>query len=127
MALQLQWTKCTGDHWCNLRTLNLSHAHLNNLEGVYMIWHGAPNPAVVYVGQGIIRDRLEEHRQNPEILKYETNILFATWAYVRVQHRDGIERYLADQWSPKVGENHPNAVPIVVNSPWENDQRSGKI
>jgi hypothetical protein len=116
--MTLDWQKCTGDQWCNFIKLNLNHSHFDNLEGVYIIWHGAPNPAVVYVGQGIIRDRLNYHRQSQEILGFSNLNLYVTWAEVDSSSRDGVEAYLANYWHPKVGEKHPNAVPIPVNSPW---------
>ncbi len=62
--MQLNWTKCQGDVWCKLNSVNLGHEHFNNRHGVYMIWHGGSSPAVVYVGQGNIKDRIIEHRKD---------------------------------------------------------------
>ena len=117
--MQLNWVKCQKDVWCELNSVNLDHEHFNNMHGVYIIWHAGPNPAVVYVGQGEIKDRLASHRTNHEIQEYASLGLYVTWAMVRVQDRDGVERYLADIWRPKVGAAHPIAERIVVNSPWE--------
>ncbi|MBF0571367.1 MAG: GIY-YIG nuclease family protein [Candidatus Omnitrophica bacterium] len=118
--MDLSWIKCDGAQWCQLSNVNLAHSHFDGLEGIYIIWHGQPNPAVVYVGQGNIRDRLTQHRQNPAILAYQNQGLYVTWAGVEAQYRDGIERFLADLWRPKVGEQHPSAVSsITVNSPWQ--------
>lgn len=114
----LNWIKCTGDQWCNFFNLNLNHPHFDNLEGVYIIWHGAPNPAVVYVGQGNIRERIQIHRTEEAILSYRANGLYVTWAPVAPINRDGVERYLAEEWSPLVGDNHPLVNSIEVNSPW---------
>lgn len=114
----INWNKCNGDQWCNLIKLNLDHPHFNNLEGVYIIWHGAPNPTVVRVGQGIIRDRLRTHREDPLILIYKEKDLYVTWAAVDFRYRDGIERYLAEKWHPKVGTKFPDVQPTQVNSPW---------
>jgi len=44
----LNWIKCGGDQWCDFFNLNLNHSHFDNIEGVYIIWHGAPRAAVVY-------------------------------------------------------------------------------
>lgn len=117
--MYLTWIKCTGEQWCQLLNLNLTHSHFDGLEGIYIIWHGQPNPAVVYVGQGNIRDRLTQHRQDPAILAYESQTLHVTWAKVDSVHRDGIERFLAESWKPKVGHNYPLATSLPVNSPWE--------
>jgi hypothetical protein len=116
--MNLIWLKCTGEQWCPLLNVNLDHSHFNELEGVYVIWHGQPNPAVVYVGQGNIRDRLTQHRQDTAILVYKNQGLFVTWAKVDAAYRDGIERFLAESWKPKVGQNYPLVAPIPVNSPW---------
>ena len=115
---QLNWTKCEGQVWCSLLTLNLAHLHFNNLEGVYVIWHGGSNPRTVYVGQGNIRDRLTFHRNDPHILQYAAHGLFVTWARVDVQYRPGIERYLADSLHPLQGVQHPRVAPVYVNFPW---------
>jgi hypothetical protein len=74
---------------------------------------------VVYVGQGDVAARIADHRNNPEITAYASSgRLRVTWAAVQAAYRDGVERYLADTWNPLVGDVHPTAVPIAVNSPW---------
>jgi hypothetical protein len=73
----------------------------------------------VYVGQGNVADRVADHRNNAEITAYRgRGSLYVTWAAVSAAQRDGVERYLADKWNPLVGDVHPDAAPIVVNSPW---------
>ena len=52
------------------------------------------------------------------ILAFQGQGLYVTWARVHCTYRDGIERFLADIWHPKVGDNYPQATPISVNSPW---------
>ena len=116
--MTLDWIKCVGSVWCKLNAVNLDHAHFDSLEGVYMIWHGGHNPHVVYVGQGVVRDRLRVHRSDQRIQRYIDLDLFVTWASVQKGHRDGIEVYLADVWKPKVGDLYPVARPIAVNPPW---------
>lgn len=114
----LNWTKCEGQAWCPLLTVNLAHAHFNNLEGVYIIWHGGLNPKTVYVGQGYIQQRLTAHRTDPLILQYSAHGLFVTWAKADGLRRAGIERYLADKLTPLVGVQYPPAAAIHVNLPW---------
>ena len=118
MALTVVWNKCQGDVWCNFLKVNLGDEHFNKMEGVYIIWHAGQNPATVCVGQGVIRDRLAEHRQDLEILAYEQYTLYATWARVVENQRDGVERYLAEKLKPKVGSRFPDVDPIEVNLPW---------
>ena len=117
MALSLSWNKCEGNKWCNLLALNLDHEHFDDMEGVYVIWHGGDNPATVRVGQGFIRDRLAEHRQEQEVLVYRPRALYVTWARVSANDRDGVERYVADRLRPLVGARFPDVDPIEVNLP----------
>ena len=116
--MYLNWTKCRGEVWCKLNNVNLDHAHFNYCHGVYLIWHGGRNPAVVYVGQGDIKARIQDHRSDQEIQRFEPHGLYVTWADVPDSSRDGVESFLAKRWTPKVGTDHPSAVPIEVNSPW---------
>jgi hypothetical protein len=116
--MQVNWVKCQGDVWCKLNFVNLDHEHFNDMHGVYIIWHGGPAPAVVYVGQGDIKQRLAMHRQNPAIQRFESLGLYVTWATVEQRFREGVEAYLAHMWKPKVGDRHPAAAAIEVNLPW---------
>lgn len=109
MAIQLKWVKCS-DHWCSLQRVNLDPV---TTEGVYVIWEDSGKNRVVRVGQGYIADRLTQHRNDPEITQYGQ--LLVTWAAVAAQYRDGVERYLADMYSPLVGDRFPVAQPIEVN------------
>ena len=65
--MHLSWMKCVGDVWCNLNAVNLDHDHFDEMDGVYIIWHGGNDPRVVYVGRGSIRDRLRKHRLDERI------------------------------------------------------------
>ena len=116
--MDLNWTKCQENRWCSLLNVNLSHAHFKNLEGVYIIWHSGEHPWTVYVGQGVIADRLKAHRQDDEILKFSHLGLFVTWARLDGTSRNGVERFLAESLEPKVGRSYPTDSPIQVNFPW---------
>ncbi len=116
MMISVSWIKCTGDKWCPLERLDLSTI---SEAGVYIIWHGGQSPHVVYVGQGDVSSRLQTHRTNPDILRHRAKgPLKVTWASVPEAQRDGVERYLADRYSPLEGESHPAVAPIPVNAPW---------
>lgn len=116
--MYVNWIKCEGDEWCPFLTVNLSHSHFTNLSGVYVIWHGGSNPSTVYVGRGNIAQRIREHRNSDEILKFSHLGLFVIWAQVAPSSQEGVERFLADSLMPKVGTAHPNVPPIQVNFPW---------
>ena len=115
--MQLHWIKCEGNTWCSLTKVNLSTV---TEYGVYIIWHDGEYPNVVYVGQGDVADRIDTHRGDHKITRHDQKgTLFVTWASVSYSQRDGVERYLADKFSPLEGEHHPVATPIEVNSPWD--------
>ena len=114
--LQVQWVKCTGDNWCPFKLVDLSGV---KTLGVYIIWHEGNPGRVVRVGQGDIAVRIGKHRNDSEITQYEkSGTLRVTWASVPAQYLNGVERYLADTWSPLVGEAFPDAAPNAVNSPF---------
>jgi hypothetical protein len=115
--LNLKWVKCGSDnHYCALETLDLSTV---KGSGVYTIWHEGNPSRVVRTGQGDIAGRLSAHRADRAILAYSRfGELRVTWAIVSAGQMNGIERYLADQWPPLVGDAFPNVVPIPVNSPF---------
>ena len=117
--MNLKWRNCIGSVWCRLNQVDLNHEHFNDMEGVYIIWHGGETPWVVYVGQGEIRQRLKDHREDPRVQKYEYKGLYVTWARVEKSYRNGVEAYLSRHWKPLEGSRHPDVNPIVVNSPWE--------
>ncbi len=117
--MYLNWTKCLGEFWCKLNNVNLEHAHFDHCRGVYIIWHGGRDPRVVYVGQGDIKARIQDHRSDPAIQRFEPHGLYVTWAEIPESSRDGVESFLAKKWTPKVGTDHPSADPIEVNSPWD--------
>jgi len=114
----VNWNKCQGEVWCKLNSVSLSHQHFDNMEGVYIIWHGGPKPATVYVGRGVIRERLTEHRKNSQIQQFEPLGLFVTWARVAPEQQDGVEAFLAQRLKPSVTESSPNVTPIDINLPW---------
>ena len=116
--MTVDWTKCNGNVWCKLNEVDLSSSHFNHMIGVYIIWHGGDNPRTVRVGQGFIRDRLQEHRLDPKVQRYASFGLYATWARVPRSDLDGVEVFLAQHLKPLVGEKFPNVPPIPVNLPW---------
>jgi hypothetical protein len=88
------------------------------MEGVYVIWHGGQSPATIRMGQGVIRDRLQAHRNDSGVQAYAHLRLYVTWASVLARDRDGVEAYLAQQLQPLIGERFPQRLPIPVNLPW---------
>ena len=112
-TIQLKWIKCTSDKWCPFTTLNLKNEHFDKLNGVYVIW--SFEDGVIRVGQGQIRERITDHREDSKINNFE--ILYVTWAEVDKDNMDGVEKFLADSYKPIVGERFPDSTPTPVNLP----------
>jgi len=111
--MQLHWVKNTKQDWIDLARVDLSSV---KTTGVYVIWQGFRGGKVVRIGQGDIKARLTEHRQNYQIMRHAgSNGLLVTWASVNSLALDGVESYLAQQYSPIEGERFPDVVPIQVN------------
>lgn len=114
--MNLTWIKCEGNAWCSFERLNLDS--IGNTAGVYIIWHDSETPRCVRVGQGDIKDRLSEHRNNPRITQYcSEGGLFVTWAAVPASQHDSVEAFLANECKPLVGERFPERTLIAVNLP----------
>ena len=101
--------------------VDLNSSDFADLEGVYIIWRAyGIIPKAVYAGQGIIKNRLYAHRNNPDILQYhsEKNPLYVAWAEVSRVHRTGVEMFLHNELNPLVGEPpQGNPIPVPVNLP----------
>ena len=93
--LEVHWVKSKAGSWLEFENFNLPTAE--GWDGVYIIWHAGNPGYIVYIGQGNVRDRLGQHRNNAKILSYAAKgVLLVTWASVSAAQRDGVERYLAD-------------------------------
>ncbi|MGD8535557.1 MAG: hypothetical protein PVF66_06860 [Candidatus Aminicenantes bacterium] len=119
MPPYLEWFKCFGDSWGDLLEINLDHRHFNGMKGVYVIWCGEDKPKVLKVGQGVIRERLSENKEDPVLTKYSQHGLYVTWTIVPESDSDGIERFLGEMLKPLIGSRLPDAQPVEVNLPWE--------
>src|SRR5258708_34426966 len=105
--ISISWMKCGSDgHYCDLEQLDLASLPARN--GVYVIWHQGNPSRVVRIGQGDIADRLAAHRRDPQVVAFKQyGKLRVTWAAVPAHQIDGVERYLADTWSPLIGDAFP--------------------
>ena len=101
--------------------VDLNSSYFTDLEGAYIIWraHGII-PVAVYAGQGIIKNRLYSHRNDPRIFQYNSKAkpLYVAWAEVPKEHRTGVEMFLHNELNPLVGEPpQGNPIPVPVNLP----------
>ncbi len=87
--------------------------------GLFVIWHGGPAPHAVVLGQARdLSDRLSRLTKDPRIQQFEySGGLFASWAFLCAQLRDGAERFLVDHMAPIIRNPPTCARPIPVNLP----------
>lgn len=133
--ITLHWQKCIKNSlWCqfNEKLLNDNRLvtgfgdHSVDVSGVYIIWTGIDNDrTVLKVGSGIVKDKLAEHLNDPEIQVYKPTRLYVTWASVLSVIRPeevqtGIEKFLGIVFKPKLAESLSDVDPIVANLPqWD--------
>ena len=85
-------------------------------EGVYLIF--IPGGPVVRVGQGQIHNRLRDHLNDWNIMRYNVNsVLAVTWAHLEPRYWDGVETFLGRSLGPLEGNRFPIVPPIEVNLP----------
>lgn len=113
--MRLNWIGCKGDVWCTLSKVGLDNI---TAVGVYVIWKPGTPGTVIHTGQGVIKDRLSVHREDPVITRHGKDLL-VTWASVPADSMDGVERFLYDRFRPVEGQRAPDVLPIPVNLPGE--------
>ena len=111
--LHVKWIKYRNQEWCRLNTLNLDKV---TSQGVYVIWQPSRSNSVVRIGQGDVASHLQMLRNSPDVTRFG-NDLMATWASVHTEFRDGVERYLYEQFSPLSGERISNGPLVYINLP----------
>lgn len=113
----LQWVKSIDAKWFNLAKLDLTHIHTT---GVYIIWHGGSNPRIVRVGHGNIASRLTAHRMNHQIMRFgDYGPVMVTWADLPdLNRREGVTRYLTEEFLPLIKDRVPEVAPILASSPF---------
>ena len=88
--------------------------------GVYVVWAYNPNTQrkrAIYVGQGQVRIRLNQHRKTKCDREDEYTDLQVAWAPAPKNRCGGIERWLANILRPVEGSRWSRDCPIEVNLP----------
>ena len=107
----LTWSKTRTGKWWPLSATDPTLLWNVGVYVIYQIGHGTNPNVCVYVGQGVIRDRLSRRRYELDEY-YHTGELVVTWAELDESLLDGVERYLADTLKPLEGERHPDVDPF---------------
>lgn len=83
-------------------------------KGIYILWiYTELGQTALYVGQGIIHDRMRARVKDEEIMDYNPSVFWA-----ETDERNEIEEYLSIKYKPVFGERWPKGQPIRVNSPF---------
>jgi len=113
LKLSVKWAKYKKQGWCKLNSLNLDQVRTN---GVFVIWKPQDRNNVIRIGQGHIASELQALRNTATVARFGADLL-VTWASIQQQYRDGVERYLYEQYSPISVERVANARLVYVNLP----------
>lgn len=116
-SLPIYWNRCKGDVWGELYAVDLDDPHFDELRGVYMVWLGGSKPAAMCAGSGLIREKLAEAREAPEVAALREKSLLVSWARVDGDAAKGVERWLIETLHPRAHGEVPDASPIAVNLP----------
>ena len=101
-----------------------------SFSGVYIIWADTNPRTILKVGSGQIKNRLQEHINDPKVQPYKRHSLYVTWATIPWgytinlsidEYTDtlrGIEKFIGIIYPPKLTERLPVNVDLVfVNIP----------
>jgi len=113
LKLSVKWAKYKKQGWCRLNTLNLEQV---KTSGNFIIWKPQNKDNVIRIGHGNIADELQQLRNNSLIARFGEDLL-VTWASVQEPYREGVERFLYEQYSPVSVDRVANARMVYVNMP----------
>ncbi len=104
--LQVKWLRC-GTCW-RQGARYLARWVSAHAKGVYLVYQKTPDGwRVIKIGIGQIRNRMRDHRLNPEITCEAVHgELLVVCAEVPMDHALSIERYLSRCYRPKRGSVH---------------------
>lgn len=68
------------------------------------------------IGSRVIKDRIVSYRKDEDNNAYKD--LLVTLAKINANQMEGVERFLADTYNPKIGGGFPYITAIEVNLPF---------
>ena len=117
----LNWGYCQGEIWCPFRLLTLDD-DLNSSYGVYIIWREESGQiSETYVGEGIIGERISEHRREYRFNFFTKNNSYVTWAKIPSGNKTfgrKIEQYFIRTLPNTINVKEARAEE-PANSPWD--------
>jgi len=121
-VLTIQWAKTKTGKFRRLPFLDLNRERLDNLSGVYVVWHGGTKPGWVYVGMtDDLHMDLLDIKENKDVIAYDVRGgLFVTWQVFPKSQRAGIFAFLSKVLQPEIRNPEAETVkadPIKVLPP----------
>ena len=116
--MTVHWQKSPSNTWYKLRSELLNDRYFDKLQGIYIIWYwdDLSRPRVIQVGQGIIRNRVQDYLRgfNFEVANHPA--LYITWTVMEdAPKRDAVLAFLGRRLRP--GGRFPHRNPIPINLP----------
>ena len=107
--VDIQWARNAKGRFHNLMFLDTAAENLQNVGGVFAIWHGGAKPMWLYVGSTPdLGQALEGKIDDPEIERFYDRVgVYVSWSLAKPEFHDGIVRYLTDTMMPEI--DNPDA------------------
>ena len=118
MPLEVNWERTDQCYWHEIMKLDFSESCFQRLSGIFIIWHGGPNPKVLFIGQGDIPTQLDMLRHKMEYKKFIPIGLFVTWAKFNKEQWNGVHRFLNEKLRPVTTIDKIEDHQIYVNLPF---------
>jgi len=116
------WVHTPSGAFPSLLSMDPEEMGLNNVGGVYLIWHAGVRPEWVFAGHSKdLAAALHHAGNNSDITYYEKNGgLFVAWALVKDQYRPGVVKYLQETFKTQVeniSDFTDKTIPVPVTAP----------
>jgi len=103
----MKWVKKDNGQWYKLFELELCEGSFQDLAGIYLVFYPAKNSplhnpqySVLKLGQGHVKTKILQLRNDPEMIKHQGNEPFVTWIVVPPELMDKIEQVLVKNLGP---------------------------
>ncbi len=114
------WAKTRGGSFHRLLFTDVEKLGLSGQSGIIVLWHGGLKPKWIYIdkSKNIAQD-LDSYLDDDNIMDFDNRGgVFATWALIRPEFRDGVLKYLLDSMKPLIDHPKPpkkkvEALPVL--------------
>ncbi len=117
--MELEWYLCSGQVWCELFKVDLTHPYIKSVSGVYIIWAGKSDRNILKVGHGDIQRELTNSINDMAIKAFTSHGVYVSWADVSMFKRKNVVAYLIEKLKPKFNADPPKSSALEVELPWD--------